>query len=267
MRNERRTRRGFTLIELLVVIAIVALLAGLLFPVLARAREKARQSHCLSNLRQLASAFALYRADYEGRNPGPGDGSHCPRTFDPRTHPSWMANIFSTAEGNWVPCHWVISPPLDPDAPVGARWRETGVRYGALYPYVRNESVYVCPSDRRGAEKRLSYSLNFIAGFIPEARVERPAQFAELVDEQATLNDGDLTAFDSTGAYFNCPTIAHFGGANLTFFDGHAKWFRANHTVERIRQCQDTLPTHYFCPFIPYNEPGGYAPNCQTAPN
>ncbi|MER3403126.1 MAG: hypothetical protein C4337_07480 [Armatimonadota bacterium] len=64
-------REGFTLIELLV-------LAGLLFPVLARAREKARQCQCLSNLRQLASALALYRSDYDGRTPGMGDGTYCP---------------------------------------------------------------------------------------------------------------------------------------------------------------------------------------------
>jgi prepilin-type N-terminal cleavage/methylation domain-containing protein/prepilin-type processing-associated H-X9-DG protein len=255
-------KRAFTLIELLVVIAILATLAALLFPVFARAREKARQSRCLSNLRQLGTAFALYRADYNGRNPGMGDGTYCPGTFNPRFYPSWIAGVYSTAEGHWVPCYWVIYPPLDPDAPVGERWRQTGVKQGALYPYVRNAAVYICPTDRRGQEKGLSYSLNYVAGFIPEAVVERPAQFAELVDEQATLNDGDLTAFDTAGRYFNCPTIAHFNGANLTFFDGHARWLKATHTVERVRECQHTIPAHYFCPMIPFPDAGGYTPNC-----
>jgi len=58
-------KRGFTLIELLVVIAIIAILAAILFPVFARAREKARQSSCQSNLKQLALAWQMYVQDYD----------------------------------------------------------------------------------------------------------------------------------------------------------------------------------------------------------
>src|SRR5438105_232786 len=59
----RRTRSGFTLIELLVVIAVIAILAGLLFPVFAQAREKARGAMCVSNLRQISSAILMYAQD------------------------------------------------------------------------------------------------------------------------------------------------------------------------------------------------------------
>ena len=63
------TRRGFTLIELLVVIAIIAILAAILFPVFAKAREKARQASCSSNVKQLALVVLMYNADYDNRFP------------------------------------------------------------------------------------------------------------------------------------------------------------------------------------------------------
>ena len=66
-----RTQKGFTLIELLVVIAIIAILAAILFPVFAQAREKARQASCASNFKQLGIAFALYASDYDGTYPMP----------------------------------------------------------------------------------------------------------------------------------------------------------------------------------------------------
>ena len=63
-------RRGFTLIELLVVIAIIAILAAILFPVFARAREKARQTSCLSNAKQIMLAVLMYTSDYDEKLPG-----------------------------------------------------------------------------------------------------------------------------------------------------------------------------------------------------
>src|SRR5512142_213972 len=62
-------RTGFTLIELLVVIAIIAILAAILFPVFAKAREKARQASCLSNMRQICTAFLSYVQDYDELSP------------------------------------------------------------------------------------------------------------------------------------------------------------------------------------------------------
>lgn len=68
----RCVRRGFTLIELLVVIAIVAILAAILFPILARVRERSLASACSANLKQFGVAFALYAHDHDGRLPSPG---------------------------------------------------------------------------------------------------------------------------------------------------------------------------------------------------
>src|SRR5271165_1518177 len=70
MRSHHK-RSGFTLIELLVVIAIIAILAAILFPVFAQAREKARQASCQSNLKQLGLAFLQYAVDYDGCFPAP----------------------------------------------------------------------------------------------------------------------------------------------------------------------------------------------------
>jgi prepilin-type N-terminal cleavage/methylation domain-containing protein len=65
MTNTRSSYAGFTLIELLVVIAIIAILAAILFPVFAKAREKARQTTCLNNQKQLATALLMYAQDHE----------------------------------------------------------------------------------------------------------------------------------------------------------------------------------------------------------
>ena len=69
LRPDRQSKQGFTLIELLVVIAIIAILAAILFPVFARAREKARQTSCLSNARQIGLAVRMYIGDYDERFP------------------------------------------------------------------------------------------------------------------------------------------------------------------------------------------------------
>src|SRR5690349_22952387 len=76
-------RRGFTLIELLVVIAIIAILAAILFPVFAQAREKARQTSCLSNTRQYATATLMYTQDYDETFPPNSylSGGVCVATF------------------------------------------------------------------------------------------------------------------------------------------------------------------------------------------
>jgi prepilin-type N-terminal cleavage/methylation domain-containing protein/prepilin-type processing-associated H-X9-DG protein len=107
-RGRPRSRSGFTLIELLVVIAIIAILAAILFPVFAQAREKARQTTCLSNQKQIGLGFMMYIQDY-----------------DEALLATLISNPTINPPGGWILC------PYDEQ----------------IQPYVKNYQVFSCPSD------------------------------------------------------------------------------------------------------------------------
>lgn len=99
-------RRGFTLIELLVVIAIIAILASILFPVFARAREKARQSACLSNTKQLVLALYMYAQDYD---------ETYPRGYTPfQDSPNWRDFVMPYLKNTQI----LVCPSQKKDRPV-----------------------------------------------------------------------------------------------------------------------------------------------------
>ena len=97
---------GFTLIELLVVIAIIAILAAILFPVFARARENARRASCSSNLKQIGLGLLQYTQDYDERLPA-----------------------------------WANGPSTTSNATTSYKWID------AIFPYVKSEQLFTCPSD------------------------------------------------------------------------------------------------------------------------
>lgn len=122
-RKERcapRFAQGFTLIELLVVIAIIAILAAILFPVFARARENARRASCQSNLKQLGLGMLQYSQDYDESYP---------------IGNSWAAGVN-----------------------LGWGWASR------IYPYVKSQQVYVCPSISNKATASISYVYNLAVG-------------------------------------------------------------------------------------------------------
>ena len=95
-------KRGFTLIELLVVIAIIAILAAILFPVFARARENARRTSCLSNLRQMGMGFTQYAQDYDEQYPFSKGDSPWPAAIQPYVKSSQLFRCPSDQRNDWT---------------------------------------------------------------------------------------------------------------------------------------------------------------------
>ncbi|MFO8078894.1 MAG: DUF1559 domain-containing protein [Armatimonadota bacterium] len=204
------TRRGFTLIELLVVIAIIAILAAILFPVFARAREKARQTSCLSNLKQLGTALQMYVQDWDEITP--------PHTDD---------------DPGGLPYNW--------------RYDSFPLR---LHPYVKNYQIYRCPSDDGWTEpsptaggRWSSYVMNNLgSSHFPEVSGESGVDLK--ADSQFRDPSGTIVLLDGTEADlgiegnddlpFQVPNAAgynrHNEGFNANFYDGHAKWMRPDQT-------------------------------------
>jgi len=203
----RYSSRGFTLIELLVVIAIIAILAAILFPVFARARGKARQTACLSNIKQLTLAIEMYVQDNDEVLPASRQwsGGRVPKGANPLI---------------WAAC---------------------------VAPYVKNTQIFECPDARgqgwyvqdwanRG---RLPVGLNLNA----ENAVNLPYALAQFQDPSVTLlladsTPGDTAAPTNARGFQVTPGRApntqaaigdrHNGGTTVGLMDGHAKWYNAS---------------------------------------
>ena len=208
-----RRRTGFTLIELLVVIAIIAILAAILFPVFARAREKARQTSCLSNVKQLQLGLKMYCGDYDEMNPA---ARNCLRPEGTGTMAGDIAQMPGCNGFKFVPWFRVIQP------------------------YVKNLQLLQCPSDSHaycgwkgckaewnptGASPQQSYGYNCNFNGVKEAAVGRPSEVVQIMD-----NDRNIDAnWNDYGCYIDDPR--HNGGWNLGYSDGHAKWQRGSVSV------------------------------------
>lgn len=269
----RSTRSGFTLIELLVVIAIIAILAAILFPVFAQAREKARQSACMSNLKQIGIAANMYAQDYDDTFVGS------------ITESSPSANIF----------FWQILPPYIQNAQVHA----TDGFSGSANAQAKG-GVWVCPSadsdetaaGGQGTGQRVTYiaagpvfwwsrsSTGGRAGGPPLAEFTRPSSTAWLMDaalyqrnnpDRVVVQRGDpapgssgnlgtiyrgpgamgsLSGIETTAAVYNpngkgegfpgAPnpgrrvSARHSGGANYCYIDGHVKWVKGETSFSSV---------------------------------
>ena len=206
-------KKGFTLIELLVVIAIIAILAAILFPVFAQARDKARQSACLSNTKQIATAFQLYADDYDETMPCSLDQDGRSITGDPYGFGDMWC---------WNP-HAIQSQ---------------------LYPYCKNYSLFVCASavklnkqqrnDYCQGHEGESYLWNggiFDAnhGSQALASLKNPSSIALAIEMKSEDCWNRMVPYWHSSGCWNChpgyprPIHASETLVNIPFADGHAK--------------------------------------------
>lgn len=224
----KRQYKAFTLIELLVVIAIIAILAAILFPVFARARENARRSSCMSNMKQLGLGMMQYLQDYDEqypvnyRNDGYmwSVGEAGVIQTDPSMPGAKFTTVAASASGNFV------------------TWMDL------IYPYVKSVQIFACPSSRTATNiAGYGYNGGFGHGIhiyrnnndtiqgvaIGMAAVQRPAEVFLLVEYQREFNTianpldiGNLARHADPAE--NALAAPHLDGANIAFADGHTKW-------------------------------------------
>ncbi len=257
LREPQRLTVGFTLIELLVVIAVIAILAAILLPALAAARERARGLICLSNTHQLEFAWELYADDHNGQLPD----NLVMTEFGSRTNINWVNNVMT----------WDTS---------SDNTNLATITEASLGPYVKSQtSIYRCPSDHAlnstqraaGWTARIrSYSMNAMVGDVGEftasgininnpdyvqffkvTQIPHPSEIFVFLDEHPdSIDDGYFIDRAYSWQWRDLPASYHNGATAFSFADGHS-------VLHRWRQPSTIRPPYPDGANLPIPLPGG----------
>lgn len=232
----KRSVRGFTLIELLVVISVIAILAAILFPVFARARENARRTGCLSNLKQIGLGIMQYVQDYDGRYVDTDVKYFPPFPTDLSAH---FTTGYSDGSRNY-------------------RWMDL------VQSYVKSTQVMLCPA-RLGKSHRYNYGGNVTVmrpGFL-ETQLVRPAATFLVMDYSTFQASPRFVATDywrylpgvgdikpwtcPDKAASDCQSGRHFDGINVLYADGHVKWQKSSFIYQQAANCGFSISSANNC--------------------
>jgi prepilin-type N-terminal cleavage/methylation domain-containing protein/prepilin-type processing-associated H-X9-DG protein len=240
-------RRGFTLIELLVVIAIIAILAAILFPVFAKAREKARQASCQNNMKQITTALIGYLSDNDSCFPVGSTTPTGPMPSNPvLPGGAGCGNTSAGCSRNKV----LTGPPPNPSTVTGLFIQNR------LAPYIKNLQVWKCPSMTCPEVNYTSQDISYISSLA--FNLNQPRVCLQGVDEASLLLSPAQIPFfaDAVGWQVNSASCSllgtpdmpmksnHNNQVNVGYVDGHVKtqpvqaWWKAcNDSMNGVAGC------------------------------